>query len=89
MKSSLHLKNKKRLLEEKNGDDAAEQFSHPQTQLFRMKPNVFLVSTKLDFVTVFTDFCDVKKGVHDSFRFGPRRIFHFFLFCGILLSPIA
>ena len=49
-----------------------------------IEPNVCLVSTKLDFVNIFTDFCDAKMWVYDRFRFGPeketfQRLLFFFL----------
>ena len=52
---------------------AVEKFSLLQTQLDIMEPNIYLVSTKLDFVTIFTDFCDAKMRVYDSFCFGPQE----------------
>jgi len=76
---------------EKNGDENVERFSLPQIQLDVMEPNVCLVSTKLDFITIFTDFCNAKMWVFDSFRFGPEKIFQrlsFFL-CGNLLTRLC
>ena len=49
-----------------------------------MEPNVSLVSTKLDFVTISTNFCDEKMWVYDSFRFGPEKTSNVFCF---LLFP--
>ena len=50
----MHLKTKLSMMKGKNGDEVVEQFSHPQTQLDMMEPNVCLVSPKLDFVTIST-----------------------------------
>ena len=67
------------------------QISLPQTQLRMMKPNVRLVSIKLDFFTSFNDFCDAKMWVYDRFRFGPEKIFQrlLFSFCGNLFSRLG
>ena len=52
----------------------------PQIKLDMMEPNVCLVSTKLDFVTILTDFCDAMMWVCDSFHFGPNKIPTAFVF---------
>ena len=57
----------------KNGNELVKQFSLPPTQLDLMEPTVCLVSTKLDFVTIFTDICDANMWVYDSFRFRPEK----------------
>ena len=74
-----------------NGDEVVKQLSLPQTQLGKMEPSVCLVSTKLNFVTVFTDFSDAIMWVYDSFRFGTTKAIQRFLFffCGNLLVPIG
>ena len=64
----------------KNGDEIVKQFSLPQVQLDVMEPNVWLVSTKLDFVTIFNDFCDAKMWVYDSCSFGPEKRIQSFVF---------
>ena len=95
IKSSMDLKKtnlKKGVKRKKNGYEDVEQFSLPQTQLVMMEPNVCLVSTKLDLVTIFSNSCDAKMKVYDSFRFGPEKkhsdVFCFF-FCGNRLSRLG
>ena len=76
------------MLKGKNGAKVVKKISLSQIQLDMMEPNVCLLSTKLDFVTIFTEFCDAKKLVYDNFRFGPEKTFQrlLFFFCGNLLS---
>ena len=45
-----------------------------------IQPSVYLVSTRLDFATIFTEFCDAKMWVYDSFRFGLEKTFQRLLF---------
>ena len=87
----MHLKkNTFSVLKAKNGDEAADQLSFPQIQLDMMEPNICLVSIKLDFVTIFSNFYDAKMWVCDSFRFGPEKTFHFLLFfCENLLYRLG
>ena len=79
------------MLNGKNGDEFVEKFAFPQIQLDLMEPNVCLVPTKVEFVTIFTDFCDAKMWACDSFRFGPEKTFQRFLLflCGNLLCRLG
>ena len=68
------------MLKRKNGDEVVKQFSLTRAQLDVMEPDVCSVSTKLHFVTIFTDFCEAKISVCDYFRFGPKSIPMSFVF---------
>ena len=86
----MHLK-KVKVLKGKNGNEVVEHFSLPQTELDIMDPNNCLVSNKLDFATILTDFCDAKMLVYDSFRLGSEKRLQLllFFFCGNLLSRLG
>ena len=77
------------MLKGKNGDEVIDQFSLPQIQLDMMEPTVCLVSTKLDFVTIFTDFCDAKMWLYDSVRFEKNNPAILFFYCGNLVSGLG
>ena len=84
----MHLKKKQIYrVKKKNGNEVLEQFSFPQIQLDMIEPNVCLVSTTMDFVSIFTDFCDAKMWVYDGFRFGSEKNIptSFVFFCGSLV----
>ena len=78
IKNSMHPKKKEKfsmLKGKESGDEVVRQISLalPQIQLALMEPNFSLASTKLDFVTNFSDFCDAKIWVNDSFRFEAEK----------------
>ena len=64
----------------KNRDEFVKQSVLPQIHLEMMEPKVCLVCIKLDFVTSFTDFCEAKISVNDSFSFGTKNIPTSFVF---------
>ena len=68
------------MLKGKNGSDVVKHLSLPQIQLDMIELNVCSVSIKMDFVTIFTDFCNAKSWVYDSFRFWTKKK-HWDVFC--------